>query len=61
MKAYEAYDEGLMGIRVMGTDELHLIGDWHVVFRDGCGVSEVKVKDTYTLGEDTDPDTDGDA
>lgn len=34
----------------MGTDELHVIGDWRAVFPEGRGVSEVKVKDTYTVG-----------
>ncbi|MFD6613434.1 helix-turn-helix domain-containing protein, partial [Micromonospora chalcea] len=32
MKAYRAYDEGLMVVRAMGTDELHVIGDWRAVF-----------------------------
>ncbi len=36
----------------MGTDELHVIGDWRV-FPEGRGVTEVKVKDTYTAGTDT--------
>ncbi|MBA2947931.1 helix-turn-helix domain-containing protein [Streptomyces himalayensis] len=55
MKAYKAYDEGLMVVRAMGTDELHVIGDWRAVFPEGRGVSEVKVKDTYSVG--TDPET----
>ncbi|GAA0917965.1 helix-turn-helix domain-containing protein [Streptomyces thermoalcalitolerans] len=49
-KAYRAYDEGLMVVRVMGTDELHVIGDWRTVFPEGRGVTEVKVKDVYTVG-----------
>ncbi|GAA1013208.1 helix-turn-helix domain-containing protein [Streptomyces thermogriseus] len=49
-KAYRAYDEGLMVVRVMGTDELHVIGDWRAVFPEGRGVTEVKVKDVYTVG-----------
>jgi transcriptional regulator with XRE-family HTH domain len=52
-KAHRAYDEGLMVVRAMGTDELHVIGDWRAVFPEGRGVTEVKVKDTYTV--DTDP------
>ncbi|MFI8930352.1 helix-turn-helix domain-containing protein [Streptomyces sp. NPDC053474] len=52
MKTYKAYDEGLMVVRAMGTDELHVIGDWRAVFEEGRGVTQVKVKDTYTLGED---------
>ncbi|MFF5009746.1 multiprotein-bridging factor 1 family protein [Streptomyces phaeochromogenes] len=53
-KAHRAYDEGLMVVRAMGTDELHVTGDWRAVFPEGRGVAEVKVKDTYTVG--TDPD-----
>jgi hypothetical protein len=34
----------------MGTDELHVIGDWRAVFPEGRGVTEVKVKDLYTVG-----------
>ncbi|QCX73982.1 Helix-turn-helix protein [Streptomyces sp. YIM 121038] len=52
MKTYKAYDEGLMVVRAMGTDELHVIGEWRAVFEEGRGVTQVKVKDTYTLGED---------
>ncbi|MFC9843732.1 helix-turn-helix domain-containing protein [Streptomyces sp. NPDC060223] len=57
MKAYKAYDEGLMVVRAMGTDELHVSGDWRSVFPEGRGVSEVKIKDTYTVGRDTEPAT----
>ncbi|MGW7671948.1 helix-turn-helix domain-containing protein [Streptomyces sp. NPDC054775] len=49
-KAHRAYDEGLMVVRAMGTDELHVIGDWRAVFPEGRGVTEVKVKDIYTTG-----------
>ncbi|MBC2868545.1 helix-turn-helix transcriptional regulator [Streptomyces mexicanus] len=49
MKAFKAYDEGLTVVRAMGTDELHVIGDWRAVFPEGRAVTEVKVKDTYTL------------
>jgi transcriptional regulator with XRE-family HTH domain len=52
-KAHRAYDEGLMVVRAMGTDELHVIGDWRAVFPEGRGVTEVKVKDVYTVGSDT--------
>ncbi|MEV6533646.1 helix-turn-helix transcriptional regulator [Streptomyces sp. NPDC051639] len=51
-KAFKAYDEGLMVVRAMGTDELHVIGDWRAVFPEGRGVTEVKVKDVYTVGSD---------
>ncbi|EPH41124.1 hypothetical protein STRAU_5776 [Streptomyces aurantiacus JA 4570] len=50
MKAYKAHDEGLTVVRAMGTDELHVIGDWRAVFPEGRGVTEVKVKDTYAVG-----------
>ncbi|MER7982645.1 helix-turn-helix transcriptional regulator [Streptomyces sp. NPDC095817] len=53
-KAYRAYDEGLMVVRAMGTDELHIVGDWRSVFPEGRHVTEVKVKDVYTVGTDTD-------
>ena len=56
MKAYKAHDEGLAVVRAMGTDELHVVGDWRRVFPEGRGVSEVKVKDTYVVGEDADPE-----
>ncbi|GAA2484832.1 helix-turn-helix transcriptional regulator [Streptomyces longisporus] len=49
-KAHRAYDEGLMVVRAMGTDELHVIGDWRAVFDEGRGVTEVKLKDVYTVG-----------
>ncbi|MFJ9760340.1 helix-turn-helix domain-containing protein [Streptomyces sp. NPDC101149] len=55
MKAYKAHEEGLVVVRAMGTDELHVLGEWRRVFPEGRGVSEVKVKDTYTVGCDTDP------
>ncbi|MEU3976775.1 MULTISPECIES: helix-turn-helix domain-containing protein [Streptomyces] len=47
MKALKAHDEGLTVVRAMGTDELHVIGDWRKVFPEGRGVAEVKVKDAY--------------
>ncbi|MET9258064.1 helix-turn-helix transcriptional regulator [Streptomyces sp. NPDC003717] len=53
-KALKAHDEGLAVVRVMGTDELHVIGDWRRVFPEGRGVAEVKVKDTYPAGTPTD-------
>ncbi|WP_055529756.1 helix-turn-helix domain-containing protein [Streptomyces graminilatus] len=52
LKALRAHDEGLAVVRAMGTDELHVIGDWRRVFAEGRGVTEVKVKDTYTAGTD---------
>ncbi|WP_086867715.1 helix-turn-helix domain-containing protein [Streptomyces viridochromogenes] len=55
-KAHRAYDEGLMVVRAMGTDELHVIGDWRAVFPEGRAVTEVKVKDVYTVGEAVPPE-----
>ncbi|MCD9145711.1 helix-turn-helix domain-containing protein [Streptomyces albireticuli] len=50
LKTLKAHDEGLTVVRAMGTDELHVIGEWRRVFPEGRGVTEVKVKDTYTAG-----------
>lgn len=55
LKVYRAYDEGLMVVRAMGTDELHVIGDWRAIFPEGRGVTEVKVKDVYTIGTSDTP------
>ncbi|WP_424860351.1 helix-turn-helix domain-containing protein [Streptomyces sp. MMS24-I29] len=52
MKALKAHEDGLAVVRAMGTDELHVIGDWRRVFPEGRRASEVKVKDTYTVGDD---------
>ncbi|MGW1836847.1 helix-turn-helix domain-containing protein [Streptomyces sp. NPDC002067] len=54
MKALKAHEEGLTVVRAMGTDELHVIGDWRRVFPEGRAVTEVKVKDVYTAGTATD-------
>ncbi|MEV6774690.1 helix-turn-helix domain-containing protein [Streptomyces syringium] len=53
LKALKAHEEGLAVVRVMGTDELHVTGDWRRVFPEGRGVTEVKVKDTYTTASGT--------
>ncbi|WP_415952962.1 helix-turn-helix domain-containing protein [Streptomyces sp. KLOTTS4A1] len=52
MKAYRCFDEGLVVVRAMGTDELHVAGDWRQLFTEGRAVTEVKVKDVYTLGDE---------
>ncbi|MGW0134348.1 helix-turn-helix domain-containing protein [Streptomyces sp. NPDC003299] len=57
MKALKAHDAGLTVVRAMGTDELHVIGDWRRVFPEGRSVTEVKVKDTYTAGTGTEAGT----
>ncbi|MGW3036140.1 helix-turn-helix domain-containing protein [Streptomyces sp. NPDC001178] len=54
-KAHRAYDQGLMVVRAMGTDELHVIGDWRAVFPEGRGVTEVKLKDVYTIDTEHTP------
>ncbi|MFF2173137.1 helix-turn-helix domain-containing protein [[Kitasatospora] papulosa] len=43
-KAYKASQAGLDVVAMMGTDELHLTGDWRKVFAEGRGVSQMKVK-----------------
>ncbi len=60
MKALRAHEEGLTVVRAMGTDELHVGGDWKRVFAEGRGVTEVKVKDRYTVGSVDPADDDGD-
>ncbi|WP_263163956.1 helix-turn-helix domain-containing protein [Streptomyces sp. SCSIO ZS0520] len=55
LKAFRAHESGLLVIRAMGTDELHVAGDWRRVFTEGRALSEVKVKDTYPLGDDHPP------
>ncbi|MFI1935476.1 helix-turn-helix domain-containing protein [Streptomyces sp. NPDC020330] len=57
MKALKAHDGGLAVVRAMGTDELHVIGDWRRVFPEGRGLTEVKVKDTYTAKTVTEAST----
>ncbi|WP_327667978.1 MULTISPECIES: helix-turn-helix domain-containing protein [unclassified Streptomyces] len=50
MKTLKAHEEGLTVVRAMGTDELHVIGEWRRVFPEGRGVTEVKIKDIYMAG-----------
>ncbi|MFI6653866.1 helix-turn-helix domain-containing protein [Streptomyces sp. NPDC050529] len=59
-KAYKAHQAGLDIISMMGTDELHVTGDWRQVFTEGRGVSEMKIKHgdakasgEYTIGKAT--------
>lgn len=56
MKALKAHEAGLTVVRAVGTDELHVIGEWRRVFDEGRGVTEVKVKDVYSAGAITDND-----
>lgn len=48
-KAFKAHQAGLSVAGMLGTDELHLIGDWRQVFTEGRGVAQVKIKDSYTI------------
>ncbi|WP_019064881.1 helix-turn-helix domain-containing protein [Streptomyces prunicolor] len=57
MKALKAHDASLTVVRAMGTDELHVIGDWRRVFPEGRSVTEVKVKDAYSAGTDAEAGT----
>ncbi|MFE7759746.1 DNA-binding protein, partial [Streptomyces sp. NPDC057429] len=52
-KAYKASQAGLDVVAMMGTDELHLTGDWRQVFPEGRGVSQMKIKhsDAKASGE----------
>ncbi|MET7727776.1 hypothetical protein [Streptomyces mirabilis] len=59
MKALKAHEEGLVVVRAMGTDELHVVGDWRRVFAEGRAVTEVKVKDVCLAGTAVDDGPDG--
>ncbi|MFD7508133.1 helix-turn-helix domain-containing protein [Streptomyces sp. NPDC059853] len=50
LKAWKAYGAGLTVVRMMGTDELHLIGDWRRVFTEGRKLTDMKLKDEYRIG-----------
>ena len=54
-KAYKASQAGLDVVAMMGTDELHLTGDWRQVFAEGRGISQMKIKhsDAKASGEYT--------
>ncbi|UCM91606.1 type II toxin-antitoxin system prevent-host-death family antitoxin [Streptomyces marincola] len=43
-RALKAHRAGLTVISVMGTDELHVAGDWHQVFTQGRGLADMKTK-----------------
>ncbi|MFE7412916.1 acyltransferase [Streptomyces laurentii] len=50
LKAHKAQKAGLQVVQISGTDELHVVGDWRSVFKEGRDLSQVKAKDTYILG-----------
>ncbi|MFJ9061763.1 helix-turn-helix domain-containing protein [Streptomyces sp. NPDC102409] len=54
-KAHKAHQAGLDVVAMMGTDELHVTGDWRQVFTEGRGVSQMKIKhgDARASGEYT--------
>lgn len=43
-RAYKARQAGLTVISALGTDELHVAGDWRQVWNEGRGLAEMKVK-----------------
>ncbi|KUL38920.1 DNA-binding protein [Streptomyces sp. NRRL F-4489] len=47
-KAYKAHQAGLEIIAMMGTDELHVTGDWRQVFTEGRGLAQMKIKHSDT-------------
>ncbi|MFE9459502.1 transcriptional regulator [Streptomyces californicus] len=51
-KAHNAHTDGLTVVRLCGTDELHVRGDWRRTFTEGTGLNEVKLKRTTEGGEE---------
>ena len=58
-KAHKAHTAGLVVVKMFGTDELHLSGDWRNaldpktgvnIFKEGRMLNEIKEKDHYTIG-----------
>lgn len=43
-RALKAHAAGLRVVAALGTDELHVAGDWRQVFDEGTGLSEMKIK-----------------
>ena len=43
-RAHKAHQAGLTVISALGTDELHLAGDWRQTWNEGRGLGEMKVK-----------------
>ncbi|MFB6931273.1 DnaB-like helicase C-terminal domain-containing protein [Streptomyces chartreusis] len=48
-KSHRAHTSGLTVVRVRGTDELHVAGDWRTVFTEGRLTTQMKQKDQYPL------------
>ncbi|MFI5998203.1 helix-turn-helix domain-containing protein [Streptomyces sp. NPDC051362] len=51
-KAYKAHTEGLVVMKVNGSDELHLQGDWRQVFEEGRDLSQLRLRGTYKITAD---------
>ncbi|AXK36701.1 XRE family transcriptional regulator [Streptomyces armeniacus] len=43
-RAFKAYQAGLTVISALGTDELHVAGEWRQVWDEGRGLAEMKIK-----------------
>ncbi|MFD5200470.1 DnaB-like helicase C-terminal domain-containing protein [Streptomyces sp. NPDC058375] len=48
-KSHRAHSNDLTVVRVRGTDELHVAGDWRTVFTEGRLTTQMKQKDQYPL------------
>ncbi|MCX5443903.1 DnaB-like helicase C-terminal domain-containing protein [Streptomyces sp. NBC_00063] len=48
-KSHRAHSNGLTVVRVRGTDEIHVAGDWRTVFTEGRLTTQMKQKDQYPL------------
>jgi hypothetical protein len=44
-RAYRARQAGLQVVHVGGTDELHLVGDWRLVWTEGNELPQMKIKE----------------
>lgn len=49
-RAARATAGGLRVYRATGTDELHVVGDWRAVFKEGRHLAEMKAKGEYVVG-----------
>ncbi|WP_070196152.1 hypothetical protein [Streptomyces oceani] len=43
-RALKAHNAGLTVVAVLGTDELHVAGDWRQAFDEGTGLPQMKIK-----------------
>jgi hypothetical protein len=49
-RADKARAGGLTVVRVGGTDELHVAGDWRSIWKEGRALTEMKCKGSYIIG-----------